>query len=113
MKKLLFIIILGVLSGIYSIQAQTRPVEIKQEIPFFIPDQNGTPYVSIIEVDFFPEGILLNSVSDIIRMKISIEHSCAGDLSIGLKCPNDSMVMLFNHGDLSQGTILGEPGPAG
>lgn len=113
MKKSLFIIILGALSGIYSIQAQTRPVEIKQQTPFFIPDQNGTPYVSIIEVDFFPEGILLNSVSDIIRMKISMEHSCGGDLSVGLKCPNDSMVMLFNHGSLSQGTILGEPRACG
>ena len=79
--------------------------------PTFLPDGSGVSYTSDVNYDIFYPGQTLSTLSDLIRVKVSLEHSYLGDLSVRLSCPNGSLVQLFGQGGST--TLLGEPSGCG
>ncbi|MCX7955287.1 MAG: hypothetical protein N3A01_08910 [Bacteroidales bacterium] len=76
----------------------------------YVPDGPNCPqqcYNATIDVNFFPPGATVQSISDIQSICIKMEHSFAGDLSFKIKCPNNQSVFLdsFDH---SGGAYLGQ-----
>lgn len=75
-----------------------------------LPDGTSTApgsYDSDITLNAFPTGSVVTSLTDIPQVKMNIEHSFIGDLTMTLSCPNGSSVILksFPGGG---GTWLGE-----
>lgn len=68
---------------------------------FFLPDGNGLCHNSDIIFDIFNPGQLLDDVNDLIGVKVIMEHSFLGDLSIRLQCPSGASAILkaFNPGN--------------
>ncbi|RYM32521.1 T9SS type A sorting domain-containing protein [Brumimicrobium glaciale] len=61
----------------------------------FLPDGNGNQYTSDLTVTGFP-GVQITSAADLESVCMNIEHSFLGDLEIGLKCPNGTIIPLVN-----------------
>ena len=60
----------------------------------FLPDGNGESYKSCITVECFDDSKILESVSDINKICVEIEHSYLGDLEIGLLSPSGDRIVL-------------------
>ena len=75
--------------------------------PTFLPDGSGVSYTSDVIYDIFYPGQTLTTLSDLTRVKVSMEHSYLNDLSVRLYCPNGNFVELFGRG--GGGINLGEP----
>ena len=83
----------------------------------FIPD--GPQCVNVLgtqcfssSVNFtaFPPGATITSASDILAVRINMEHSYIGDISIALKCPNQHSVLLMEQPCASNSSkYFGEP----
>ena len=83
----------------------------------FIPD--GPQCVNVLgtqcfssSVNFtaFPPGATITSAADILAVRINIEHSYIGDISIALKCPNQNSVLLMEQPCASNSSkFFGEP----
>ncbi|MBO7481134.1 MAG: hypothetical protein J6T63_03390, partial [Bacteroidales bacterium] len=80
-----------------------------EEIPNVLGDMTFLPdgtfnycYFSFINFSFFDEAAIINSVDDIDRIYINMEHSYLGDLSMVLQCPNGQMCLLHGY---SAGTL--------
>ncbi len=83
----------------------------------FIPD--GPQCVNVLgtqcfssSVNFtaFPPGATITSAADILAVRINLEHSYIGDISIALKCPNLNSVLLMEQPcGANNGKFFGEP----
>ena len=60
----------------------------------FLPDGNGESYKSCITVECFNDSKILESVSDIRKICVEIEHSYLGDLEIALISPSGDRIVL-------------------
>jgi len=60
----------------------------------FLPDGTNECYNTSINPSSFDEAAIINSVDDIDRIYINMEHSYLGDLSILLQCPNGQQCLL-------------------
>ena len=69
-------------------------------------DQSA-PYETSLEFDVFGEGLLVDSVMDIDRICVSIDHVNFGQVRFELECPDGAIIVLkdFSMG----GANLGEP----
>lgn len=72
----------------------------------FLPDGNGTSgsticYNSDILFDIFDPGQLLTNINHLLGVKVAMEHSYLGDLSIKLTCPSGASTILkaYNYGN--------------
>ncbi len=65
-----------------------------------IPDGSNVSYNSTLNINSFPNDRIVQSLNDIKGVKLNIEHSYLGDLSIRLICPNgsSSVLKLFSAG---------------
>jgi len=68
----------------------------------FLPDGNSTCYNTSLEFDIFADDARINSINDIERIYLNMEHSYLGDLSMVLQCPNGQMCLLHAY---SSGTM--------
>ena len=76
--------------------AYTPPTIIGER--FFIPDGNGVCYNSILSLEnVFPEGATIQSINDIERIYINVEHSYLGDLSMLIQCPSGQSCLLHAY----------------
>jgi len=60
----------------------------------FLPDGNNTCYNSDILFDIFDPGQTLTNAAQLLGVKLTMEHSFLGDLSIRLICPSGQTVLL-------------------
>lgn len=70
-----------------------------------IPDGQGDPLVSAIEVTGHAPGALVGSIDEVPTVCVDLEHSFMGDLVIYLVCPNGQSVTFHQQG--GGGTFLG------
>ncbi len=65
-----------------------------------IPDGSNVCYNSTLNINSFPNDRVVQSLSDLKGIKLNIEHSYLGDLSIRVICPNgsNSILKLFSEG---------------
>jgi len=61
----------------------------------FLPDGSGVSYQTTINMTGLGPGTI-TSANDIASICLDIEHSYIGDLEIGLKCPNGTLISLAN-----------------
>ncbi len=72
-----------------------------------IPDGNGVPLLSSIDLNNFPPGATLNSDTDLFSICVDMEHSFMGDLVLEVICPNGESTILHQQG--GGGTYIGSP----
>lgn len=60
----------------------------------FLPDGNGVSYNSTINIQSFLPNQTIQNVDQIGGIRLAIEHSFLGDLSIRITCPNGSSSLL-------------------
>ncbi len=60
----------------------------------FLPDGNDVCYFSDILFDIFDPGQTLTNINHLLGVKMSLEHSYLGDLSIRLTCPSGQVALL-------------------
>jgi subtilisin-like proprotein convertase family protein len=75
----------------------------------FLPDGNNVSYNSDILIDQFDTEQVITSLEDILGIRLNIEHSFVGDLSIRLICPNGQTTLLkeqFPGVDVVTGLII-------
>ena len=89
---------------------------IRVDSTVFIPDGPscvnalGTQcFSSSVNFTSFPPGATITSASDILSLRLNIEHSYIGDISIALKCPNQNSVLLLEQHGLTGHIYFGEP----
>lgn len=63
----------------------------------FLPDGNGESYTSCIEVNCFDDNQVIESISDIKKVCVEIEHSYLGDLEIALLSPSGQRIVLKEY----------------
>ncbi|MES2588585.1 MAG: choice-of-anchor L domain-containing protein, partial [Bacteroidota bacterium] len=73
----------------------------------FLPDGSGVSYEAPLTISGFGAGDLINNVSQVQQVCLSLEHSYMGDLSIELISPSGQVLLLKQAGGGS--TDLGEP----
>ncbi len=74
-----------------------------------LPDGSGTSVVLQKEIDWFPNGQIIEEGADI-EICVVMEHSWLRDLEIELSCPDGTTVVLHDHpGQFGNGVYLGEP----
>jgi large repetitive protein len=73
----------------------------------FLPDGTGTSYPTTINVQAFAPGQTLTSIAGLQGICMNLEHSFMSDLSITLRCPNNTTITLHNRG--GGGRFLGTP----
>lgn len=90
----------------FTVSPHTEPW--RDEVPnviggaTFLPDGTSECYNTSINPSSFDEAAIINSVNDIDRIYINMEHSYLGDLSMVLQCPNGQMCLLHAY---SSGTM--------
>lgn len=62
----------------------------------FLPDGSGANYQSSINFNSSQPGTVINSINDINKLELEMEHSFIGDLEIQLTCPNGTSVSIMN-----------------
>lgn len=72
-----------------------------------IPDATGLSYQSSINFNSTQPGAVINSISEINKLEIEMEHSYIGDLEIQLTCPNGTTVSILNAYSGLTGAIPG------
>jgi subtilisin-like proprotein convertase family protein len=72
-----------------------------------IPDATGLSYQSSINFNSSQPGAVINSISEINKLDLEIEHSYIGDLEIQLTCPNGTSVSILNAYNGFTGAIPG------
>ena len=73
-------------------------VSIRVDSTVFIPDgPNCTTqcFSSSVNINNFPSNATITSVSDILSVRLNIEHSFIGDINISLICPDNRTVLLL------------------
>jgi len=67
----------------------------------FLPDGSNICYFSDLLYDIFDPGQTLTNINHLLGVKLNIEHSYLGDLSIRLTCPSGQNALLktFNAGN--------------
>ena len=95
----------------------TQESSLSVDSTVFIPD--GPQCVNVLgtqcfssSVNFtaFPPGATITSAADILAVRINLEHSYIGDISIALKCPNQHSVLLMEQPvPTNSGKFFGEP----
>ncbi|WP_118974458.1 PKD domain-containing protein [Taibaiella koreensis] len=73
----------------------------------FLPDGQGTPYTTSINVSCFTPCDTVAAPGDIESICLNMEHSYMGDLDIDITCPNGQTLSLLNSN--GGGIILGQP----
>jgi len=73
----------------------------------FLPDGQGTPYTTSVNVSCFTPCDTVAVPGDIESICLNMEHSYMGDLDIDITCPNGQTLSLLNSA--GAGTILGQP----
>lgn len=63
----------------------------------FLPDGNNTCYNSDILFDIFNPGQMLTDLNHLKGVRLNMEHSYLGDISIRLQCPSGQSVILKAH----------------
>lgn len=63
----------------------------------FLPDGGNICYNSDLLYDVFNPGQLLTNMNDLIGVKVVMEHSYLGDLSIRLTCPSGASTLLKTY----------------
>ena len=96
--------------SIVTFTGQPRPV-IWEGIPpaiiagqTFLPDGNGTCYNTSLSFENFEYGRTIQSIDDIDRIYLNMEHSYLGDLSIMIQCPNGQNCLLKAY-STTNGTV--------
>ncbi len=92
-------------------------VSIRVDSTVFIPDGPncvnalGTQcFSSSVNFTAFSPGATITSAADILSVRINMEHSFIGDISIALKCPNQNSVLLMEQPcGANNGRYFGEP----
>ncbi len=85
----------------------------------FLPTGTGVTYETSIEVTGFDDGELLESIDQFEQVSATMEHSYANDLSISLRAPDGTEVLLKAEGSGSIGSNpnnscdMGEPVASG
>ena len=96
----------------------TQESSLSVDSTVFIPDGpnctnalNGQRcFSSAVNFTSFPPGAVVTSASDILAVRINIEHSYIGDISITLKCPNSNSVLIMEQPvPTNNGKYFGEP----
>lgn len=72
-----------------------------------IPEEAIDPYESYLEFDIFGEDMLIDTVFDLDRICLSLDHVEFGQVRIELECPDGAVVLLKDYSD--GGANLGEP----
>ena len=68
------------------------------DTPMFIPDGpycTTQCFTSSVNINNFPSNATITSVSDILSVRLNIEHSYIGDINISLICPDNRSVLLM------------------
>jgi len=60
----------------------------------FLPDGNNISYVSDILIGQFNSSQVITGINDILGIRLNMEHSFIGDLSIRIICPNGQSTLL-------------------
>ena len=95
----------------------TQESSLSVDSTVFIPDGPqcvgvlGTQcFSSSVNFTAFPPGATITSAADILAVRINLEHSYIGDISIALKCPNQNSVLLMEQPcATNSGKYFGEP----
>ncbi len=64
----------------------------------FLPDGSNISYESNLLFDIFDPGQTLSNINHLLGVKMTLEHSYCGDLSIRLTCPNGGTALLKAFG---------------
>ncbi|MBP5400848.1 MAG: gliding motility-associated C-terminal domain-containing protein [Bacteroidales bacterium] len=80
----------------------TQESSLSVDSTVFIPDgpncSLGTQcFSSSVNFTAFPPGATITSASDILAVRINMEHSYIGDISIALKCPNNRSALIMEQ----------------
>lgn len=71
-------------------------------IPDGVPcDTLGCKYVATFSFAGYPEDAVINSIDDILYLRLNIEHSFIGDLFINFICPNEQNAYILKKGGAS------------
>lgn len=71
-------------------------------IPDGIPcDTLGCKYVATFSFAGYPEDAVINSVNDILYLRLNIEHSFIGDLFINFICPDEQNAYILKKGKVT------------
>lgn len=68
------------------------------DTPMFIPDGpycTTQCFTSSVNINNFPSNAAITSASDILSVRLNIEHSYIGDINISLICPDNRSVLLM------------------
>ena len=68
------------------------------DTPMFIPDGpycTTQCFTSSVNINNFPSNATITSASDILSVRLNIEHSWIGDINISLICPDNRSVLLM------------------
>ena len=93
----------------------TQESSLSVDSTVFIPDGPnctlGTRcFSSAVNFTAFPPGATITSASDILAVRINLEHSYIGDISIALKCPNDRTALIMEQPCAANtGKYFGQP----
>lgn len=93
----------------------TQESSLSVDSTVFIPDgpncSLGTRcFSSAVNFTAFPPGATITSASDILAVRINLEHSYIGDISIALKCPNDRTALIMEQPcATNNGKYFGQP----
>jgi gliding motility-associated-like protein len=96
------------LTGEVTPAIQTFAPPLSRGDSIFLPDGVGTCYQTTLTFNDFNPGQTLTSLSDLIDICVTMEHSYLGDLNLSIECPNGNIVNLHQYSG-GGGTFLGEP----
>jgi subtilisin-like proprotein convertase family protein len=93
-----------------SVQLTTIPIVLEgvsYDNGIYIPDNQGCLETEVTFTEF--GDAVIDDVSDINRIYFNMEHSFIGDLTITLRCPNGTSMIILPE-ELGSGLSLGIPG---
>jgi len=73
----------------------------------FLPDGNNNSYYSDIVFDIFDPGQTLSNINQLLGVKLNMEHTFLGDMSIRLTCPSGVTVLLKRKNDTTPPAVPG------
>ncbi len=89
-----------------SIVIGSNKTTLSRSETIFLPDgiycpPLGCSYRSPLTFDAFEEGAVVESINDILYVRLNIEHSYAGDLYINITCPNGQKADILKYSDVT------------
>lgn len=94
----------------FNSNLEVIPTTITSNDTLLIPDGTGEAISSVININQFAPGQVLESIDQLRSVCVNMEHSWLRDLEITLTCPDGTTVILHDYpGNFGGGVNLGEP----